>query len=269
MDREQLRANDLAQMKGASAWLNALPLKHEGYVLNKREFFDAVSIRYRWRLRRLPINCACGKKFNIDHAMDCKKGGFIHRRHDGIRDIVAKMVDGVSYDVQIEPPLEPVSGERLQTGSNIKVEARLDIAARGFWQRGEKAFFDVRVFDPFAKTHLCRNLESVFKQNETDKKREYNDRVIRIEHGSFTPIVTSAYGGFGRETSRFLSTLIEKISEKQDTHKSMVANYVRTKLSFEIVRSQVLCIRGSRSLRKTNVDLAEIVVVQNTAEIQQ
>ena len=182
MDREQLRANDLAQMKGASAWLNALPLKHEGYVLNKREFFDAVSIRYRWRLRRLPINCAYGKKFTVDHAMNCKKGGFVHKRHDGIRDIVAKMVEGVSYDVQTEPPLEPVSGERLQTGSNIKVEARLDIAARGFWQRGEKAFFDVRVFDPFAKTHLCRNLESVFKQNETDKKREYNNRVIRIEH---------------------------------------------------------------------------------------
>ena len=44
MDREELRANDLAQMKGASAWLNALPLKQEGYCLNKREFFDAVAI---------------------------------------------------------------------------------------------------------------------------------------------------------------------------------------------------------------------------------
>ena len=38
MNRELIRANDLAQLKGASAWLNALPLRNEGYTLNKREF---------------------------------------------------------------------------------------------------------------------------------------------------------------------------------------------------------------------------------------
>ena len=201
--------------------------------------------------------------------MNCKKGGYVHKRHDGLRDVIAKMVDGIAYDVQTEPHLEPVTGELLQPSTNTEDEARLDIAARGFWQRGEKAFFDVRVFNPFAKSYLCRNLESLFKQHETEKKREYNDRVIRIEHGSFTPIVTSAYGGYGRETSRFVSTLIDKIAEKQKSNKSIVANYVRTKLSFEIVKSQVLCIRGSRSLRKTNIDLAEIDVVQNVAEIRQ
>ena len=63
--------------------------------------------------------------------------------------------------------------------------------------------------------------------------------------------------------------LYDKIAEKQKSNKSIVANYVRTKLSFEIVKSQVLCIRGSRSLRKTNIDLAEIDVVQNVAEIRQ
>ena len=30
-------------------------------------------------------------------------------------------------------------------------EARLDIAARGFWQQCEMAFFDIRFFNPFAK----------------------------------------------------------------------------------------------------------------------
>ena len=66
MSKDQLRANDLAQMKGASAWLNALPLENEGYTLNKREFFDAVSLRYRWRLKRLPIKCVCGQSFDDD-----------------------------------------------------------------------------------------------------------------------------------------------------------------------------------------------------------
>ena len=47
MQKEDLRANDLAQLKGASAWLNALPLKEEGYSLSKNEFFDAIQLRYR------------------------------------------------------------------------------------------------------------------------------------------------------------------------------------------------------------------------------
>ena len=71
MTKNQLRGNDVAQMKGASAWLTSLPLKDEGYVLNKREFFDSVSMRYRWDLKRLPTNCVCSQKFTMDHALQC------------------------------------------------------------------------------------------------------------------------------------------------------------------------------------------------------
>ena len=46
MPNDLKRANELASMKGSSNWLNSLPLKSEGYNLNKREFFDALSIRY-------------------------------------------------------------------------------------------------------------------------------------------------------------------------------------------------------------------------------
>ena len=54
MSNEQLRANDVAQMKGASGWLDALPLKDKGYSLPKRKFYDAVALRYGWPLKRLP-----------------------------------------------------------------------------------------------------------------------------------------------------------------------------------------------------------------------
>ena len=70
------------------------------------------------------------------------------------------------------------------------------------------------MFNPFAKSNLHEKLDTAFKSHETAKKREYNERVIQVEHGSFTPIVFSAYGGVGRETGKFISTLIEKLSEK-------------------------------------------------------
>ena len=190
MTPEQLRANDLAQLNGASIWLTALPLKEEGYVLNKREFFDALWFRYCWEFKRLPRNCACGKPFSVDHALSCLKGGFIHRRHDEIRDLLATAIDEVAYEVTTEPALISLSGEVLLPSANIADDARVDIAARRFWQRSEKAFFDVRIFNPFASTYRNQSLTSNFNSNERQKKREYNQRVIEIEHGSFTPART-------------------------------------------------------------------------------
>lgn len=269
MPREKLRGNELAQMKGASAWLTALPLKEEGYVLSKREFFDAVMIRYMWEVKRLPSKCVCGQGFSVPHAMTCTNGGYIHRRHDRIRDLFAELIDEVATEVQIEPPLQPLSGEVLPSGANTDDEARLDIAARGFWQECEMAFFDVRVFNPYARSHLNVNLESAFKTGERTKKRHYNDRVIRVEHGTFTPIVFSSCGGMGFETNIFVSKLIEKLSEKKNIMQSMVANYVRTKVSFELIRSQVRCIRGSRSLKKVRIDTGEMEMVAEQMNIRE
>ena len=79
----------------------------------------------------------------------------------------------------------------------------------------------------------------------------------------------SAYGGAGRETERFLSLLISKIAEKRDVPMSVVANYVRTKLSFVLVKSQVLCIRGSRKLWRQTVDAREAEVVHCVGRIRE
>ena len=75
----------------------------------------------------------------------------------------------------------------------------------------------------------------------------------------------SSLGGFGIETSRFVSRLIEKLSTKKDMEQSVVANYVRTKISFELIRSQVACIRGSRQLRKIHIDSGDMELISNNA----
>ena len=195
--------------------------------------------------------------------------GYVIRRHDKIRDLFAKLINEVAHGVEVEPRLQPLSGEVLTPGTTTDDEARLDFAGRDFWQPCEMAYFDVNVFSPFAKSHLKTNLESLFKKQEEKKKEKYNDRVIKVEHGTFTPVVLSTYGGFGRETSCFVSRLAEKIAEKQGTEKSVVSNYIRIKVSHMLVRSQVECIRGSRSkLTRTVVDAKEAEVVNIRAEIK-
>ena len=156
----------------------------------------------------------------------------------------------------------------LPSGSITADEARLDIAAKGFWQTHEMAYFDVKVFNPYARSYMNQNLDAVFRSGESSKKRAYNSRVIRIEHGTFTPLVFSSCGGNGFETGVFIKKLTEQLAEKKDLAASVVSNYIRTKLSFELIRSQVACIRGSRRLRKIHVDAGEIEVVTSTANIR-
>ena len=64
------------------------------------------------------------------------------------------------------------------------------------------AFFDVRVFNPNAKRYVNQDISKTYELNKKEKKRLHNERVIEIEHGSFTPLTMSATGGMGRECKK-------------------------------------------------------------------
>ena len=123
---------------GASTWLGSLPLKDQGFNLNKAEFQDALNLRYDRPLKNMPSKCGCSKPFNVTHAMNCKRGGFIGKRHDNIKKFEAQLLKQVCRDVQIEPPLQPVNGVKFRLKSAITGDdARLDVRARGFWREGQ------------------------------------------------------------------------------------------------------------------------------------
>ena len=77
-------AVEQARDKGASSWLTAIPLEQQGFQLNKEEFRDSLRLRYGLPLQNLPRFCPCGQSFTVEHALSCKKGGFITLRHDTI-----------------------------------------------------------------------------------------------------------------------------------------------------------------------------------------
>ncbi len=166
----------------------------------------------------VPDNCFCGTKFSIEHSLSCPKGGFPTLRHNEIRDLTAKLLTEVCHDVRIEPVLQPLTGEILSGASAITSDgARLDIAASGFWGgRREKTFMDVRVFNPHAPSNRQSSLTSCYRKHEQLKKRAYEQRVRETEHGSFTPLVLSATGGMGRETTIFYKRLTSFLATKWD-----------------------------------------------------
>ena len=86
--------------------------------------------------------------------------------------------------------------------ANTSEEARLDIKASGFWQHGQTAFFDVRVTHVNSMTNTNHNTKTVFREHEQAKKREYMQRVLEIEHGTFTPLIMVAWEENANKSSR-------------------------------------------------------------------
>ena len=194
--------------------------------------------------------CACGVQFNVDHAMVCQRGGFIIQRHNELRDLEAEMLRMVCNDVEVEPVLQEVTGETLNHGANKAPDARLDIHARGFWERQRSAFFDVRVCHPNADSYRDLTPKQIYKKHENDKKRQYAQRVMEIEQGTFTTLVFMTTGGMADERVKYHSRLAELIAKKKGESYSSAISWIRAKVSFAIVRSAILCLRGSRSERQ-------------------
>ena len=240
---------DLASEKGASTWLTALPLQDQGFNLNKGEFHDALCLRYGWQIKNLPRQCICGNSFTTDHAMTCHHGALPTIRHNDIRDITANWLSEVCHDVEREPPLMPLTGETIipQT-ANRRDDARADIRARGFWGRQQSAFFDIRVFHPNAQSYRHSTIPAAYRRHELAKKREYGDRIRQVEMASFTPLVFSTTGGLGREATTFYKRLADLMSTKNNTTYSKTIAWIRCTLTFSLIRSAVMCIRGSRSI---------------------
>ena len=127
--------------------------------------------------------------------------------------------------------------------------------------RGQKVFCDVRVFNPLTKCHRSKPLAKIHEINENEKKVKYGARVLEMEHRTFTPLVFSCFGGMSRECSYFYKRLSEKLAEKRNITISEATCFIRTKINFSLIKSLVLCIRGSRSLRSDESSIAETDIV--------
>jgi len=182
------RAIDLSREKGASSWFTVIPCKDMDFDLNKREFRDAIRLRYDWPIPDSPSVCVCGCYFSVDYAMICQHGGLvIIQRHNEIRDLEAELLEKVCHDVEIEPFLQPITGKELNRGANKASDARLDVHCRGFWERHRAAFFDIRLCHPNADSYKEVTPKQIYQLHENEKKRKYGSRVTEVQQGTYTP----------------------------------------------------------------------------------
>ena len=248
----------MACEKGASSWLTVLPLIDHGFALPKGAFRDALCLRYGWPVPELPTTCVCGSPLEIEHALSCHFGGLPIRQHNEVRNLLASCIRKAGCETAIEPPLQRLSGEQFtRPSTTTDDEARLDIKAAGFWGDGyEEAFFDVRVFNPFAASYRTLSVPALYRRHEREKRARYEERVREVERAAFTPLVFSAAGGASKLTTTFLKRLASLLAERLNEPYCVAMAWLRARLSFSLLRSAISCLRSSR--RKFNIDSEEL-----------
>lgn len=255
------KALQLNTQKGCSSWLTALPLERYHFTLTRPEWHDAMALRYLLPPPALPAACACGQPNSVTHAQCCHLGGYLGLRHDAVRDSIASFLERAGCkSVEKEQHMTQMSQAEKETapaGANVTDGARMDVTAIGVWGPLQKAYCDIRVFDPVAPSKESRALDALFLDNEAEKKRAYAWRVREIEHGSFTPLVFSVFGGTGRECDVFLKTLAEKTSKKTKETPSDVLAWMRTVIAFSLIRTALICLRGWRHKKRAAQDTDE------------
>ena len=104
------------------ALLSAVPHRLNNTELSREEFRDNICLRSWLMPQDIPATCdGCGKKFSIENALSCSKGGLVLGQHDdaakelGALGSRALVPSAVTYEPKINS--RKVQGERTRAGA--------------------------------------------------------------------------------------------------------------------------------------------------------
>ena len=162
------------------------------------------------------------------------------QRHNETRDAIGDIASIVYKEVIREPVVQEANDAR---GVPSLIA---DLSIRGVWQPQTVALFNIRFVDTDAPSYSHRDVAAILSTAEEEKKRKYCD-AAEVRHASFTPLVVSVDGVLGREAECFVKLLAENITIKWKRSYPKVAGWIRSRLSFAILRATNLCLRSSRT----------------------
>ena len=79
----------------------------------------------------------------------------------------------------------------------------------------DKAFIDVRVFNPQAESNWKKTIKQMYVSHEAEKKTKYMPQLIQVEKGSLTAALFSTSCGMGRECDKPVRQIAMKLSQKR------------------------------------------------------
>lgn len=224
----------------ASQWLTVIPTAADHLDLSPDQFRDALSIRYGRALRNLPAKCdGCESNMDLNHALNCKKGGLIKHGHDQHRDFCASIANMAWPGVELEPILQEADPTR-----NVPA-LQADFKVNGIWEAEKVAFFDNRIVNADAPSYLHQEWQTISRNHAVQKHAKY-DKAAEDIRGGFTPLICSTEGVLHKEYSTFQKRIGETLARKWKKPYCHVIGWLRVQCQLSIIRAVSLRLRGTR-----------------------
>ena len=151
--------------------------------------------------------------------------------------------------------MQPLDNETFTNSTCTEDDAGLQISAKGTWgSRFERSFHDVKIFSPYAPTNRIKDANESYLLHEILLRVKYQDRIVDIEDVSFSPLIFATTGGASRITHKLIRLIASLIAQKTNERYSEVINFIRTRVSFSLLKSTILCIRGCRGQKSKTPD---------------
>ena len=128
-----------------------------------------------------------------DHAIICSKGGKPTKRHNFVRDMIAKMIKAAGYVVETEKKLDEKSG---LIPSDICVTD---------WNGGRNLALDVSIVSCTNKSvvaNACTKLHYAGKEAYKRKLLKYKDYDFDSHNTDFVPLIFEEFGAMPPETRK-------------------------------------------------------------------
>jgi len=189
------------------------------------------------------------------HSLDCLIGGYRTLQHNEVRDLVADCLKEARFPgVETEPLLQTLSKPEKEAfklkSANTEDDARSDVKCVGFWSRLRQAYFDIKVVSPYARSYFTLSPTQLFHRAEQSKIREYAARIHEVEHADFNPLVFTTTGTMSPQCEKIFKKISEKIAELKELPYSVVCGWMRCRFSFALLRTTLICLRGTRKRKE-------------------
>ena len=184
----------LPSENSSSSWLAALPTLERGFCLHHRlcnlclhkEMLCASDVADYHHPPVSPYSCVCG----FSRACLLLYSSQWASWHHCMQDFYLRFVILLHA---IKPSLQPLSGELfLQILKMEPILILLPMTSQNVHMRGQKAYFDAKVFNPFDPIHFSVSLSQYYRRLELEKKRKYEEQIYEVEHGTISPLVFPA-----------------------------------------------------------------------------
>ena len=221
-----------------SGWLSVVPSEENHFDLSPDEFRDALALRYGRHPINLPALCdADGEVFDLNHALNCPRGGLVYARHNEMRDLNCSLLEMAGLR-QIIP--EPIIFESAEE------QLRVDWMVRGFEHPQKVSLFDCCIVNADSPSLEHLSLEAMFTVRKNVKKGHYSE-AAKARRASFTPILATCDAVFDKEAEHYFKRMAVHLSKKWKCGYSHTIGYIRARMQICILRSASLCLRGSRT----------------------